>query len=120
MTYPYIANNPNDYQNQIIDLSKNYSIFGTERALMVYALGLSEECGEVEGLLKRHFRGDFDNLDNSELKEKMTKELGDILAYLALVAFSFDIELEDIMDKNLSKIKNRVLQNTHIGTGSDR
>jgi NTP pyrophosphatase (non-canonical NTP hydrolase) len=120
MTYPYIGINPNEYQNQIINLSKNYSIYGTDKALMVYALGLSEECGEVEGLLKRHYRGDFDNESNSELKEKLTKELGDLLAYLSLIAFTFDIELEDIMDKNLSKINKRILDKSHIGTGSDR
>lgn len=119
MTYPYIGINPNEYQNQIINLSKNYSIYGTDKALMVYSLGLAEESGEVVGLIKRHYRGDFDE-SNSELKEKLTKELGDLLAYLSLIAFSYDIELEDIMDKNLSKINKRILDKSHIGTGSDR
>ena len=120
MTYPKICSiTPNDYQDSIIEVSKNYSIFGTDKALPTYSLGLGEETGEVLGLLKRYFRGDG-SVNNPEFKEKLTKELGDVVAYLVLVSYSFDIDFERVLLCNLEKLKDRVDRKTHVGTGDNR
>jgi NTP pyrophosphatase (non-canonical NTP hydrolase) len=83
------------YQSQIVELSKNYSIFGTPEAIKVYGLGLCEEVGEVVGLLKRYYRGDaYEKEECGEFKWKLCKELGDVTAYLTLVLDSFDLNFE--------------------------
>ena len=120
MTYPKICKiTPEEYQETIIEVSKSYPIFGTDKALPTYSVGLGEECGEVLGLLKRYFRGD-DSVNSPEFKQKLTKELGDITAYLVLVAHTFDIGFEDVLIANVDKLKDRVSRNTHVGTGDER
>ena len=66
------------------------------------ALGLSGEVGEVNDLLKKHmFQGH--PLD----KEQLINELGDIAWYLAEAAEALDINLEDILTRNIEKLKRR-------------
>lgn len=87
-----------NYQSQIVEISKNYSIFGTPEAIKVYGLGLSEEVGEVLGLLKRYYRGDaYEKEECGEFKWKLCKELGDVTAYLTLVLHSFELKFEYLL-----------------------
>lgn len=87
------------------------------------AFGLAEETGEVMGVLKRYQRGDW-VLDGSNgidtTKEKLTKELGDVLWYLSQVATDWDIKLEVIAKTNIAKLQDRMDRNTLKGTGSTR
>ncbi|MEH2026698.1 nucleoside triphosphate pyrophosphohydrolase family protein [Nostoc sp.] len=94
---------PNEYQDQIIEISKHYPIFGTDKGLPTYSSGLAEEVGEVMGIVKRHFRGDA---KAENFKENLTKELGDVSAYLVLLAKEFDIDFEDILTMNIEKLQN--------------
>lgn len=66
------------------------------------ALGLSGEVGEVNDLLKKHmFQG-------HELHEDdLLNELGDIAWYLAEAATALNIPLEDILKRNIEKLKKR-------------
>lgn len=120
MSYPTFGLKANEYQDKIVNLSKNYAVWNTEKAIIVYTLGLCEESGEVAGLLKRYFRGDYNESDFSELKSKLAKELGDVAAYLSLIAYYFDLELEDVLEENLAKIKKRIDEQKQLGSGSDR
>ena len=108
---------PKEYQNEILEISKHYPIFGTDKALPTYSTGLSEEVGEVMGIVKRHFRGDA---KPENFKENLTKELGDVIAYLVLVAKEFDIDFEDILTANISKLQKRNENGTQLGSGDDR
>lgn len=66
------------------------------------ALGLSGEVGEVNDLLKKHlFQGHELN------KEELINELGDIAWYLAEAATALDIPLEEILKRNIEKLKKR-------------
>jgi len=66
------------------------------------ALGLCGESGEFADHIKKNlFQGH--DLD----KEYMTKELGDIMWYVALACTSLDIDLEDVMIGNIDKLKKR-------------
>jgi NTP pyrophosphatase (non-canonical NTP hydrolase) len=102
-----------------LQISKHYPIWGTDKALPTYSLGLGEEAGEVMGLLKRHFRGD-ESTHGPEFKVKLTRELGDVAAYLVLVGCCFDIDFEDVLVENLEKLRDRLARNSHLGTGDDR
>jgi len=120
MTYPKMCKvTPSEYQDAILEISSQYPIWGTDKALPTYSLGLGEEAGEVLGLLKRHFRGD-ESTTSPEFKVKLAKELGDVVAYLVLVAHCFGIDFEDVLLANLEKLNDRLARNTHIGTGDDR
>lgn len=56
----------------------------------------------------------------SERKEKMKKELGDILWYVARAAFELGYELSEVADDNLKKLASRKERNMLHGSGSDR
>lgn len=117
MTYPKICNiTPDEYETKILNVSRNYPMFGTEQSIPTYSAGLGEEVGEVLGLLKRYFRGD----SNPDFKKQLTAELGDVIAYAVLVGYSFGISFEDILQKNVEKLEARIKNGTHMGTGSDR
>jgi NTP pyrophosphatase (non-canonical NTP hydrolase) len=121
MTYPKMCNlTPSEYQDAILKISSQYPIWGTDKALPTYSLGLGEEAGEVLGLLKRHFRGDESGESGDEFKVKLTRELGDVAAYLVLVGHCFGIDFEDVLVANIDKLKDRVTRNSHLGTGDDR
>ena len=65
-------------------------------------LGLSGEVGEVNDLIKKNiFQGHPLN------KEDLINELGDIAWYLAEAATALNIELEEILIKNIEKLKKR-------------
>jgi len=66
------------------------------------ALGLNGEAGEVADMVKKYvFHGHKLNLDD------LIKEIGDVCWYLALTCHSLDISLEDVMSKNIEKLKKR-------------
>lgn len=67
--------------------------------------GLAGEAGEVADMWKKI---KFHSLDyNDETREKLIKELGDICWYLFSVADVLDISVEEIINKNIEKLKAR-------------
>lgn len=64
--------------------------------------GLTGEAGEVADLIKKHF-GHGHVLDHDKLK----KELGDVMWYLSQLAEQFDLNMEDIAEANITKLKAR-------------
>jgi NTP pyrophosphatase (non-canonical NTP hydrolase) len=79
--------------------------------------GLLEECGEVAGVFKRLFRGDYE-LDVAG--QKLAAELGDVLWYVAGIAKDNDWRLSDIMTANLDKLESRKLRGKILGSGDSR
>jgi NTP pyrophosphatase (non-canonical NTP hydrolase) len=67
-----------------------------------YALGLAGEAGEVCDLLKKHW-GHKHPLD----REKLCKELGDVLWYVAAIAVQHGISLRDVAHANVEKLSAR-------------
>jgi NTP pyrophosphatase (non-canonical NTP hydrolase) len=65
-------------------------------------MGLSGESGEAIDLLKKHLFHSHP-LD----KEKLILELGDIAWYLAEASFALGISLEEVLTKNIEKLKKR-------------
>ncbi len=82
------------------------------------AMGLAGEVGEILNKLKKVHR-DKIPLDES-LKEDMTKELGDVLWYLSALASEFNINLNDIAEKNIEKLFSRKDRGTLKGSGDNR
>lgn len=65
-------------------------------------MGLCGESGEAIDIVKKHLAQGHE-LD----REKLIKELGDIAWYLAEMATVLDIELEEVLVRNIEKLKKR-------------
>ena len=65
-------------------------------------MGLCGESGEAIDIVKKHLHQGHE-LD----KEKLLKELGDIAWYLAETAWALDLRLEEVLQRNLDKLKAR-------------
>ena len=70
--------------------------------LKVFGLGLGGETGEVLEILKKAFR-DEKPIDMDHLAE----ELGDVVWYIANICTSCGLQLQDVIDQNVSKLKER-------------
>lgn len=87
--------------------------------LFLLMLGLSGEVGEVSEKVKKIVRdhaGDFSKLD----LDNFSKELGDVLWYLAVIADYFGIPFDDIGTKNIEKLASRLERGKLSGSGDNR
>ena len=75
-----------------------------DRSLTIAMLGLAGESGQLLSEYKKHLRdGDSHRL----YKERVSEELGDLLWYITKVASEFGLDLSEVADANLSKVRNR-------------
>ena len=65
-------------------------------------MGLCGESGEAIDIVKKHLHQGHE-LD----KEKLIKELGDIAWYLAETAYALDVDLDEVLERNIAKLKAR-------------
>ena len=82
-------------------------------------LGLCGEAGEIAEKTKKIVRdhdSDFSKLD----KDDLTKELGDVLWHVAVVADYFDISLDTVGATNIAKLADRLNRGTLSGSGDNR
>lgn len=83
------------------------------------ALGLAGEAGEFADHAKKVIRDDG-GVVSEERREAMSKELGDVLWYVAQLATELDLELEEIAEQNLRKLASRKRRGVLAGSGDDR
>lgn len=69
------------------------------KATLVYALGLTGESGEVADIVKK-WHGQGHTLD----RDKIVKELGDILWYIACMADTMGWTLSEVAEANVQKL----------------
>lgn len=86
---------------------KEYQAFATlghkpGNGLVVHSLGIIGEVGEVIDIIKKSMR-DEEPVDFEHLKE----ELGDVLWYICNLATDNHIDMEDVINANVAKIKRR-------------
>ena len=92
--------NGNEYQKLAMK-TLNPSL--NKKEVMINAvMGLCGESGEVSDIVKKHlFQGH--ELD----VEKIKKELGDVLWYIAEMGEALDLELDKVMEANIEKLSKR-------------
>ena len=83
------------------------------------ALGLAGEAGEVCEKIKKIYR-DKKGIVSKEDKVELTKELGDVLWYVAALASEIDICLSEVVETNLDKLHSRMKRNVIKGSGDNR
>ena len=90
----------NEYQELALKTAADF--YDIRTALGITALGLTGESGEVSDIVKK-ILGHGHELD----VEVITKELGDVLWYIAVMASALGVSLEDIAQGNIDKLKAR-------------
>jgi NTP pyrophosphatase (non-canonical NTP hydrolase) len=94
--------NLNDYQAQAARTRNQEHAPGDKGVMAINALGIAGEAGEVAELVKKHI-GHGHVLD----VERVKKELGDVLWYVAAIATDVCIELDDVAATNIAKLRAR-------------
>jgi NTP pyrophosphatase (non-canonical NTP hydrolase) len=82
-------------------------------------LGLCAEAGEVANKVKKIQR-DYGGTLTAEVKEKIVKELGDVLWYCATLASELRVDLGDVAAKNLLMLASRSERGVVKGDGDER
>ncbi len=95
----------NEYQKlaeRTLSDHPDFQLSDEETMITWNAMGLAGESGEVADLVKKgifHQRG----LD----REALIRELGDVLWYLSALCTNLDISMEEVMERNISKLRAR-------------
>ena len=87
--------------------------------LLYCGLGTAEEAGEVAGKIKKVVRDNNGVVDDVQ-RERIKKEMGDVLWYLAGVAKELGINLGSVARENILKLQGRRERGTIHGDGDDR
>lgn len=85
-----------------------------------YGLGLAGEAGEVAEKLKKHFRDDGGGNLTDERKEALKGEIGDVLWYVARLAYHCGLSLQEVAQANIDKLESRMERGKLGGDGDDR
>jgi NTP pyrophosphatase (non-canonical NTP hydrolase) len=104
--------NLNDYQK----LAMETAVFpnNPHNALFYTALGLASEAGEYAGKVKKLLRdAEFSRADAS-------RELGDVLWYVAAAADALGLDLATVAEENITKLRDRKERGTLRGSGDHR
>jgi NTP pyrophosphatase (non-canonical NTP hydrolase) len=104
-----------EYQRQ----SRRTAEYPREAWLAYPALGLAGEAGEVAEHAKKAIRDDGGSV-GEERKTAMSKELGDVLWYVAQLATELGLDLDEIARQNLEKLFSRQRRGVLSGSGDER
>jgi len=105
-----------EYQEKA-DLTAIYPDKGTN--LTYPTLGLCGETGEIAEKLKKLYR-DKGGVIDDKWREETTKELGDVLWYLAALSRELGYDLEYVAQTNIDKLQSRKERGTIQGSGDNR
>lgn len=108
------------YQKNII----KFDTFGQSKDLnapefIEKILGLTGEAGEVSDKVKKIIRDKGGRADETDIAA-ISKELGDVLWYVASIARCLDLPLSKIASQNINKLEDRYKRNKIHGAGDER
>ncbi len=102
--------NLNEYQVA----TRDTAIYPQDKALVYLGLGLSSEAGEVSGKIKKMIRdGGINVMDTAD-------EIGDVFWYLARLCDELKIPAEDVLERNIAKLRDRKERGVLGGSGDRR
>jgi NTP pyrophosphatase (non-canonical NTP hydrolase) len=99
--------------------SRRTAEYPREAWLAYPALGLAGEAGEVAEHAKKAIRDDGGEVSD-ERRKAMSKELGDVLWYVAQLASELGLDLNEIAEGNLEKLLSRQRRGVLSGSGDER
>jgi len=106
-----------EYQKQALTTAHN-----TYEPLMektIWAMGVAGEAGEVVEKWKKIVAYKEGKVSDEDLAE-LAKELGDVVWYIAVLAHSLGLSFEDVMQRNVAKLKSRKARGVITGEGDNR
>lgn len=95
------------------------AIYPAKSAIIYPALGLTGEAGEVADKIKKWIRDGGQQIEKLD-REGVAKELGDVLWYVANLAYDLGYSLSDIAYMNIKKLQDRAARGTLSGSGDNR
>ena len=104
-----------EYQDKIKITSK----YPSTLRVLYPALGLAGETGEVCEKIKKVYR-DSNGIFTQDKVEEITKELGDVLWYIQALCNDLGINMQEVADKNVSKLLSRLDRGVIHGNGDNR
>lgn len=108
--------NFNEYQNKAWETA----IYPNKGNNIIYpSLGLGGETGEVLEKIKKIMRDNEGNISD-EKKDELAKEIGDVLWYLAALSTELKLNLNEIAERNISKLNSRKERAVLHGEGDNR
>jgi NTP pyrophosphatase (non-canonical NTP hydrolase) len=112
-----------EYEKTSLELYQEWTdktaIYPKEEPLYYTTLGLVNEAGEVAGVVKKIMRDD-NKIVTAEKREKIISECGDVMWYLARIAQELNFSLEEVLEKNMAKLEDRLARNVIKGSGDNR
>jgi NTP pyrophosphatase (non-canonical NTP hydrolase) len=109
--------NFDEYQKQALTTAIN-----DQESLMqktVWVLGVAGEAGEVVEKWKKIVAYKNGEISKEDLEE-LSKELGDVVWYIAVLAQSLGLSLNEVMQQNLRKLADRKKRGVTKGSGDNR
>jgi NTP pyrophosphatase (non-canonical NTP hydrolase) len=85
----------------------------------IWVMGVAGEAGELVEKWKKavaYRQGEFSDQEFEDFK----KELADVIWYIAVLAESLDLELEELMEQNIAKLADRKKRGVIKGAGDNR
>ena len=102
--------------NEFQDLAMSTRL---ESANLLYVLmGLVGEVGEVYSLLAKGIRDGVE--DEEAFKDKVKKELGDVLWFVAAICEDMDYTMDECAEAVVKKLKDRKERGVLGGSGDER
>ena len=107
-----------DYQKQ----AKTYALKSSDDPLLqnsIWVMGIAGEAGEVVEKWKKavaYRNGEFSDQEFADFK----KEFADVIWYIAVLADSLGLSLDELMQANLDKLGDRQKRNVIRGSGDNR
>lgn len=107
----------NEYQRQALKTAVNYD--DSLLAKSIWAMGIAGEAGEVIEKWKKIIAYNDGRINKSDLDE-LSKELGDVVWYVAVLADSLGLTFDQIIKDNLKKLTDRQKRQVIKGQGNYR
>jgi NTP pyrophosphatase (non-canonical NTP hydrolase) len=99
------------------DFTHSTAIYPDNKAVEYLTLGLVSEAGEVAGVIKKSIR---DHTYFLEVKDKLKKEMGDVMWYIAQILYHYDLDFDEVLKANMEKLKSRQERDKLTGDGDER
>jgi NTP pyrophosphatase (non-canonical NTP hydrolase) len=96
------------------EFTRGTAIYPPELGVGYCAYGLASEVGEVLGKLKKEIR------DGVILTSDISKELGDVLWYWVRLCDELELDPQEVMEQNVTKLTLRKQYDTIKGSGDNR
>lgn len=106
----------NEYQQRCLETAI-YPNVGNNLSHAVHEL--TSEAGEVAGVVKRIGR-DCGGVLTDEYRDRIKKEVGDVLWAAAMVCYEAGINLSDAAEANIAKLRDRQIRGVLQGSGDER